>query len=52
MTLGSLRPSISAMTSTCSSTCSAAGRAEMAWMAAATISALPFGTTAKTLRMK
>ena len=50
--LGQLRPSITAMTSNCSWTCSASGWAKMVRIAAATISWLPFGTTARTLRMK
>ena len=40
------------MTSNCSCTCSASGWAKMVRIAAATISWLPFGTTASTLRMK
>ena len=40
------------MTSNCSCTCSASGWAKIVRIAAATISALPLGTTARTLRMK
>ena len=40
------------MTSNCSATCSASGWAKIVRTAAATISWLPFGTTARTLRMK
>jgi hypothetical protein len=51
-TFGNCSPSIVAMTSNCSRTCSASGWAKMVRIAAATISWVPLGTTAKALRMK
>lgn len=51
-TLGSWRPSMCAMVSSCSRTCSAPGWAKMVRIAAATISADPLGTWANTLRRK
>jgi hypothetical protein len=47
-TWGSCLPSIAAMTSNCSWTCSASGWAKMVRIAAATISWLPLGTTTST----
>lgn len=51
-TLTDCRPSIPAITPSCSRTCAASGWAKMVRIAAATISALPLGTWAKTLRRK
>src|SRR6185312_17355100 len=46
------RPSIPAITPSCSRTCAASGWAKIVRIAAATISAEPFGTCASTLRRK
>jgi hypothetical protein len=51
-TLGNCRPSIPAMTLSCSRTCGGLGGAKMVRMVAATISAEPVGTCASTLRRK
>ncbi|ETZ39107.1 hypothetical protein L839_4537 [Mycobacterium avium MAV_120809_2495] len=51
-TLGNWRPSMPAMVSSCSRTCSASGWAKTVRIAAATISAEPLGTWASTLRRK
>jgi hypothetical protein len=50
--LGNWRPSMSAITSSCSRTWWASRWAKIVRMAAATISAEPLGTLAKTLRRK
>jgi hypothetical protein len=51
-TAGNCRPSMVAMTSSWLRTCSASGWANTVRIAAATISLLPLGTRASTLRMK
>ena len=51
-TLGNCRPSMVAITSSCSRTCSASGWAKMVRIAAATIVWEPLGTWASTLRRK
>lgn len=51
-TLGNWRPSMVAMTSSCTRRCSASGWAKIVRTAAATISAEPLGTWARTLRRK